>query len=347
MPTASGDLAAFIKTQLLPSIRTVTGGGATADPADQLNEYILPTTDQLTAWRTVFQRMLAGNYSGAHTLVKTISTTYNVVEYTDSATARRYYVLMEGVPGSIPAAASHPSGVSITSSSDPTRRGWGTYIFAATPQRALSFSAPHPKDDLETADQAIDTFLDTGARSLLIAGADRDQNTALSPCDQASTPRPYLQADAAHNAESVFQMGFEEIYLSDSGLHHIQFHGNTVCAEDVFLSNGVIGPLPIWNALASNIVSASMAAAGGGAVLTVDVYDSPGDCSLRATTNTHLRFAAGIPHAQVCTGSTPTNASRFIHVEQLRIARRAPTDPLATPGRNRAVISTAIRQTFP
>jgi hypothetical protein len=346
MPTASGDLAAFIKTQLLPSISSVSGGGATADPADQLNEYILPTTDQLATWRTVFQRMLAGNYSGAHTLVKTISVTYNVVEYTDSGTARRYFVLMEGVPGSIPAAASHSSGVSITSASDPTRRGWGTYIFSATPQRALSLSAPHPKDDLETADQAIDAFLDTGARSLLIAGADRDQNSALAACEQSS--RPYLQADVAHNADTVFQIAFEEIHISDSGLHHIQFHGNTQCVEDVFLSNGVTGPLPIWYTLATNIMSASTAAAGGGPTLTVDVYDNPGDCTLRATSNTQMRFAAGIPHSQVCTnGNSPTSASRFIHAEQLRIARRAPTDPLATPGQNRAVISTAIRQTFP
>ena len=98
---------------------------------------------------------------------------------------------MEGVPGEIPAAANHPSGsVTITDPADPTRRGWGTYVFDPQPQRALSLSAPHLFDDRETEDEAVEAFLALGARTLLIAGTDRDQNTAESPCDQSG--RPYL-----------------------------------------------------------------------------------------------------------------------------------------------------------
>jgi hypothetical protein len=61
-----------------------------------------------------------------------------------------------------------------------------------------------------------------------------------------------------------------------------------------------------------------------------------------------MRFASGLPHANICPkGHVPVGPSRFIHVEQSRIARRAPTDPSATPGRNRAVIVAGIAVTFP
>ena len=239
LPAATGDFAAFVKTELLPSIRNVRGSGATADPADQHNEYVLPTVSQLASWRAVFQSLLAGAWGPAHLQARMISSTYNVVQFLDTPTGRTYYVLMEGVPGQIPAPASHPSGVTIIDPADPTRRGWGTYVFDAQPQRALSLSAPHPKDDLETADEAVEAYLALGARTLLIAGADRDQNTALAPCDQSN--RPYLEADVGHTAESVFQMAFEEIYSSDASTWHLQFHGNATCREDLFLSNGVDG----------------------------------------------------------------------------------------------------------
>src|SRR5262252_9463094 len=52
---------------------------------------------------------------------------------------------------------------------------------------------PHPFDDLDTESEAVEAFLALGARTLLIAGTDRDQNTPLAPCDQSS--RPYLEAD--------------------------------------------------------------------------------------------------------------------------------------------------------
>ena len=73
---------------------------------------------------------------------------------------------------------------------DCTRRGWGTYVFAAQPQRALSLSAPHLFDDAETELEAVEAFLTLGARSLLIAGTDRDQNTAEAPCAAVEPPVP-------------------------------------------------------------------------------------------------------------------------------------------------------------
>jgi hypothetical protein len=351
LPAATGDVAAFLTEELLPSIPNVRGSGSDANPADQHNQYVLPTASQLATWRAVFQSLLAGAWGPAHRLARMISSTYNVVQFLDTATGRTYYVLMEGVPGQIPVPTDHPSSVTITDPADPTRRGWGTYVFAAQPQRAVSLSAPHPHDDLETEIEAVEAFLALGASTLLIAGADRDQNTAEAPCEQSS--RPYLEADVSHTAESVFQMAFEEIYSSDASTWHLQFHGNAnptlACQDvDVFLSNGVEAAPATLHALSANIAAASRAAAAGGPVLTVDVYDAPGDCALRGTDNMQMRFASGLPHASICAqGNVPAGPSRFIHVEQRRDARRAPTDPLATPGRNRGVVVAGILATFP
>jgi hypothetical protein len=352
IPTATGDLAAFLMGELLPSIPPVSGSGSSADPCEQHNQYVLPTASQLASWRAVFQSLLAGAWGAAQLQARTISSTYNVVQFLDTSTGRIYHVLMEGVPGEIPAPANHPSGsVTITDPADPTRRGWGTYVFAAQPQRGLSLSAPHPFDDRWTEAEAVEAFLALGAGTLLIAGTDRDQNTALAPCDQSG--RPYLEADVSHTAESVFQMAFEEIYSSDASTWHLQFHGNANPAPsclhvDVFLSNGVEHPVPdTLYTLRENIAAASeRGAAAGGPVLTVDVYDAPGDCILRGTDNMQMRFASGLPHASICAqDNLPVGPSRFIHVEQSLDARRAPPEP--PDGLNRGVVVAGICATFP
>jgi hypothetical protein len=356
--TATGDFAAFF-TELFNSILPVPGVPRPNMPPhpNQQNQYVLPTTPQLASWRAVFQSLLAGDWDSANVQAQTISSTYNVVQFLDIRTGRTYYVLMEGVPGMIPAAVDHRErSVSITEPPlDPTRRGWGTYVFDAQPQRALSLSAPHLFDDAETQDEAVNAFLGLRARTLLLAGTDRDQNTADSPCDQESpTLRPFREADVSHTAESVFQMAFEEIYSSDASTWHLQFHGNATCQADVFLSNGVeaardIDTFDTLYRLSENIAAASTAAAAGGPdVLTVDVYDNDDDCPLRGTTNMQMRFASGQPHASICHGGV-LGPSRFIHVEQSRDARRAPppTDPAATLGRNRGVVVCGILATFP
>jgi len=285
---------------------------------------------QLASWRDVFRSLLASAWDRAHTQAQMISCTYNVVQFLDNPTGRTYYVLMEGVPGKIPPPLYHLSAsVTITDPADPTRRGWGTYVFAAQPQRALSLSAPHLFDDAETEIQAVEAFLTLGAHTLLIAGTDRDQNTAEAPCARSS--RPFREADVSHTAESVFQMAFEEIYSSDTFTWHLQFHGNNKCKDvDVFLSNGVkAAPQKLYE-LAENIKAAGR--------LVVDVYDDAEDCVLRGTDNMQMRFASGRPHESICLGEDPEEPSRFIHLEQSREARRAP---------NRVIIVDGILKTFP
>jgi hypothetical protein len=345
LPATAGDLAGFVQRELLPSITNVKGSGAGADAADRHNEYVLPTASQLASWRAVFRSLLAGSWLSAHLQARMISSTYNVCQFLDTASGRTHYVLMEGLPGQIPAPATHATGITITDPADPTRRGWGTYVFDAQPQRDLSFSAPHPKDDAETADEAVEAYLALRARTLLIAGADRDQNTARASCAQSE--RPYFEADVSHTAESVFQMAFEEIYSNDDVSWHLQFHGNSKCKADLFLSNGVVAAPATLFALAANIEVAAKAAAAGGPVLVADVYNAAADCDFRGTDNMQMRFASGLPHASICPGGNdPVAPSRFIHVEQRRDARRAPTDSSAKPGRNRGVVVAGILATF-
>lgn len=83
------------------------------------------------------------------------------------------------------------------------------------------------------------------------------------------------------------------VYSSDLFTWHLQFHGNSTCAADVFLSNGIAAAPATLYALAGNIAAASKAAAAGGPVLTVDVYDAAGDCppAERTTCNCGLRRA--------------------------------------------------------
>ena len=346
LPWVAADLESFLESELLRSISSVKGSGNDADPNDRQNEYVLPTESQLAAWRVVFRSLLAGAFARAHLEAKRISSTYNVVQFLDTRTGRIHYVLMEGVPGHIPATRPHDCGVSITDPNDPARRGWGTYLFDAQPQRAVSVSAPHVHDDLDTAEQAIEAYLALRARTLLIAGADRDQNTARASCAQSI--RPYFESDVSHTAESVFQIAFEEIYSSDAVTWHLQFHGNSTCTEDVFLSNGVVAAPATLSTLAANVVAASTAAAAGGPVLSADVFDATGGCAARGRDNMQMRFASGLPHASICAEpNVPVGPSRFIHVEQRRDARRAPSDPAATPGRNRAVVIAGILATFP
>jgi hypothetical protein len=60
-----------------------------------------------------------------------------------------------------------------------------------------------------------------------------------------------------------------------------------------------------------------------------------------------MRFASGLPHASICHGNV-VGPSRFIHVEQSRVARLAfPNDPSTTSGRNRGVVVCGILATFP
>ena len=73
--------------ELLPSILTVQRIRQLGESADQHNQYVLPTASQLASWRAVFQSLLAGAWGSAHLQARTISSTYNVVQFLDTPRA--------------------------------------------------------------------------------------------------------------------------------------------------------------------------------------------------------------------------------------------------------------------
>jgi hypothetical protein len=137
--------------------------------------------------------------------------------------------------------------------------------------------------------------------------------------------------------------------VCDTSAWLLQFHGNALCDEDVFLSNGVLNAPAALSMLAAQIIAASTAAAaGGGPVITVKVFGSESDCSARGTDNMQLRFASGRLHEKICPpDNVPAGPSRLIHIEQRRDVRRAPNDPAASRGKNRGVLLAGIVATFP
>lgn len=164
-----------------------------------------------------------------------------------------------------------------TSSSGYYRKGWGLVVVQAHQSqvaRDLHFSAPHPAYDLGTPQQAAAVFSLTSARSLLIAGRNRNAFMQPSTCvpPRSSTDDWYL-TDPAHNnvsrylllifccilsifvqLESFFDAS-TTIYdwqhatrgCSSSNCAFVQFHGkgSKTCPQDsIFMSSG-LGSSPI------------------------------------------------------------------------------------------------------
>ena len=77
-------------------------------------------------------------------------------------------------------------------------RGWGLMVVPATRSgvsRCIHISAPHPKYDQNTPNQAAAIFKNTGAKSLFIAGRHRDAYSLARSCVNDD----YSKTDPAHD----------------------------------------------------------------------------------------------------------------------------------------------------
>ena len=139
-----------------------------------------PTDLQRVAWRDVVNNLLS---------VDNIDCTTVTVpsDLTDIYTIRRfgdYCVLYE-----------------TTSTSGVYNKGWGFMVVPALRSRItrhLHISAPHPKFDKNTVEQAAAVFQSTGSNSLLVAGRHRNAYPEVSGCIT-----PYSLTDPAHNKVSL------------------------------------------------------------------------------------------------------------------------------------------------
>lgn len=100
--------------------------------------------------------------------------------------------------------------------SDPSKRGWGLYIFRANTASNVIIEAPHPLFDEGTPALATNLFRALDARALLVAGAHRDANHDGS-ADASSNPQTIFQA--THESE------LQQSILSTGAGIILQIHG--------------------------------------------------------------------------------------------------------------------------
>jgi hypothetical protein len=190
-------------------------------------------------------------------------------------------------------------------------RGWAAVVIDPHAERELHHQVPHPVSDAETDDQAIAVFRATRSRGFVLAGAHRWANSAASRCQGS-----YVQADAAHNDETMFHATTEALmaFYGERPWWAIQWHGMAAgdCADvDIYLSHGInVAP-----DAADPIVRLRLRLLQEHPTWRIAVPGS-GACNLNGTFNVQGRLLNGVPRAEVCDAAAARNSGRFIHIEQ-------------------------------
>ncbi|TFK37296.1 hypothetical protein BDQ12DRAFT_753373 [Crucibulum laeve] len=213
-------------------------------------------------------------------------------------------------------------------------KGWGFMVVPSTRSaisRSIHLSAPHPKYDLGTVEQAATLFKSTGAHSLLVAGRIRTAFLQSSDCVVPSGKGQYYKTDPAHNNLEPFVDASLAIHAWQSAhggcpsstCAYIQIHGkgtrlirivgNSTSSQEWYTSP-VDHPIkrlktelqlafPMWNVSLPS--------------------DSP--CILTATKNVIGRYVNGVPLSDVCTTSARSRSAKgeFVHIEQASVSRNA------------------------
>ncbi|KZN31750.1 hypothetical protein [Pseudoalteromonas luteoviolacea] len=165
------------------------------------NKWVQPSGNYQTDFKALFEAFHQQNWPLADELAQAVN--YQVIQFSDVDTDKVYYLLQEKYQ--------LPSDKFI---------GGGTYVMNVGGTNAV-LQAPHPKRDSFTGTQAIDAFLYTQTKLLMLAGTRRDSSHDISEC----TGTNYSASDVAHQTESLFQVVHE--YMSDFDLEtvFIQYHG--------------------------------------------------------------------------------------------------------------------------
>jgi hypothetical protein len=154
----------------------------------------------------------------------------------------------------------------------------------------VAIESPHTVSDWRLGEVAVDVFLRSGARALLVAGAGRwaGGDTGKKSTDPADV--------ANYTGPTVFQAVHESL-LDVPDLRFVQLHGNDRAPEDIVVSNGDAAPVPLVRRLAAAYEGI---AAIDGVRLFADTGGS-GDTELTARRNPQgvTARAAGAPWAHV------------------------------------------------
>ena len=277
------------------TLETLVGCIVNQMPQKHSNGYVAPSRQQRTDYRTVVRQMLHGQCDA--TLPASLVSTLQRRTFTDSQNDQHYCLLME-------TRDANDDGY--------VDKGWGTFIVYHSAVRDISHQAPHPIYDGDTANQAIELFKGTNARSFLMCGAHRHANGTTGGCQSS-----YGLADCAHNKANMFTMANQELdeFYGASPWTAIQWHGmaaDTCGGVSAYMSHGV-SEAPAPSTKLSLLKQ----------LITDDQPDwdvrVPGDggCHLHATDNVQGRILHGVPYSNACsTAASAPIGDKFIHIEQ-------------------------------
>lgn len=214
-------------------------------PGRDSNAYDAPTASERQTLVDAFLWIEAGDLVRAARLAGSLS--YDVVDYSDTATGARLHVLRERTKdGRYPHA-------------------WGLYVRRAGSSSRLQIEAPHPLYDVNSELVAVTAFQAGLAAELFIAGSHRYANQDGS-------------SDVAHNAASPFEAVHRAAL--EPGDRVYQPHGFAESSwphyGDIVLSSGSATP----GALVSELGSAYAALA-----YATCIYDGTACVGLGGTTN--------------------------------------------------------------
>jgi hypothetical protein len=267
-------------------------------PRQNSGLYVPPTPGEQADFAAVVTQMLTGQCEFA--LPDSLAANYQISTFSDSGTGKSYCLLME---------------VLDADGDGFVDKGWGTFIVNSNATRPmLNHSAPHPRFDSTTENQAINIFQDTDSGSYLMCGAHRHANGTTGGSCEAG----YGEADCAHQNNTMFHaavVALDQFYAGATWTH-IQWHGNSSCPMDVFGSQGFNAKQPAD----SNVLSLRDLMAINQPDYTFELTPN-GNCSLNGTENVQGRYLNGAD--DVCQPNdlgTPTN--KFVHLEQSINIRR-------------------------
>lgn len=180
VPRVAGDLERFIANFVEASPR-------------RDSELFNPPTDAerealLTGWRLIRK----GEHAAAAELVQPLG--MRVAHFTDEVGGSRHVMMYEAL-----------------GTKEATSRGHGLFVYRRDAAKgAAHIQVPHPWDDIATDSVGARTYLDSGARTLAVAGASR-------------WSLPNGVSDAAHSQASFFH-AISEVH-AQRGARLVQLHG--------------------------------------------------------------------------------------------------------------------------
>jgi len=298
VPTETGDLESYLN-------------GITYGVEDD-GRFQIPTPDQVVDFEAVVSLILHGNYELAHTSAQQLD--YELVAYTDTVSAKLYYVLREINP--IPSLLAN---------------GGGTYIFQPSATYNVAIHAPHPKSDRNTNLGAISAFMASDVRYFMLAGAHRRSHPQPSTCQNFSDYRP---SDAVHNTAHYFYVAHKAMEDFDNTIHYIELHGYSGSSFDTIVSqcdtggNSAVANIsetrPDNDADEHTLMHSLETLMSAGTEIKACIYSTildtgPNDKytrSLGGTTNTLGRYTNGSPSVCDQPALTANNTHRYVHLEQ-------------------------------